>query len=81
MKRLLFNIIPVNIAILLTQLSLCAQVLPVIRPVQFKKDTFNIVKYGAIADGITLCTKSINAAIDACNKKGESAQVGGKIVV
>jgi polygalacturonase len=70
MKRLLFNIIPVNIAILLTQLSLCAQVLPAIHSAQFKKDTFSIVKYGAIADGITPCTKSINAAIDACNKKG-----------
>ena len=36
----------------------------------FKKDTFNIIKYGAISDGLTLNTKSINAAITACNAKG-----------
>lgn len=36
----------------------------------FKKDTFNIVKYGAVPDGITLNTKSINAAITACSAKG-----------
>ena len=43
---------------------------------KFKKDTFNIVKYGAVPDGNTLNTKSINAAIDACNKKG-----GGVVLV
>ncbi len=42
----------------------------------FKKDTFNIKKFGAIADGLTLNTKSINAAIDACNKNG-----GGVVLV
>ncbi|MFP5039391.1 glycoside hydrolase family 28 protein [Parasediminibacterium sp. JCM 36343] len=42
----------------------------------FKKDTFNILKYGAVADGITLNTKSINDAIDACSKKG-----GGVVLV
>ena len=42
----------------------------------FKKDTFNIVKYGAIANGITLNTKSINAAITACNAKG-----GGVVLI
>ena len=36
----------------------------------FKKDTFNIVKYGATPDGITLNTKSINAAITDCSAKG-----------
>lgn len=36
----------------------------------FKKDTFNIKNYGAIADGITLNTKAINDAINACNQKG-----------
>jgi polygalacturonase len=50
--------------------------LPVILQPIFKKDTFSIVKFGAIADGITLNTKSINAAIDACHKKG-----GGVVVV
>ena len=50
--------------------------LPVIIEPKFKKDTFNITKYGAIADGNTLNTKSINAAIDACTKKG-----GGVVLV
>jgi len=36
----------------------------------FKTDTFNIINYGAKADGITLNTKSINGEIIACNKSG-----------
>jgi len=47
----------------------------VARPV-FKKDTINILKYGAKADGITLNTKSINNAINACSAKG-----GGVVLV
>lgn len=47
----------------------------VILPV-FKKDTFNITKFGAIADGVSLNTTSINNAIDACAKKG-----GGVVLV
>ena len=35
----------------------------------FKKDTFRITQYGAIADGQVLNTKSINNAIDAATKK------------
>jgi len=42
----------------------------------FKKDSFNITSYGAKADGITLNTKSINAAITACSQKG-----GGVVVI
>jgi polygalacturonase len=42
----------------------------------FKKDTFNIIKYGAKADGVTLNTKAINDAINACSKKG-----GGVVLV
>ncbi|MBV4360388.1 glycoside hydrolase family 28 protein [Pinibacter aurantiacus] len=42
----------------------------------FKNDTFNIKKYGAIADGITLNTRSINNAIDDCSKKG-----GGVVLI
>ncbi|MES2777369.1 MAG: glycoside hydrolase family 28 protein [Bacteroidota bacterium] len=42
----------------------------------FKKDTFNIVTYGAKPDGLNLNTKSINAAIAACSSKG-----GGVVLV
>ncbi len=42
----------------------------------FRADTFNIKKYGAVADGLTLNTQSITAAIDACTKKG-----GGVVLV
>lgn len=42
----------------------------------FKKDTFNIIKYGAKPDGITLNTQSINNAIAACSAKG-----GGVVLV
>ncbi len=50
--------------------------LPVVATPVFKKDTINIVKYGAVSDGNTLNTKSINGAIDACNKKG-----GGVVLI
>ena len=52
------------------------QNLPSIKATSFKKDSFNIVKYGAVADGITLNTSSINDAIVACSKKG-----GGVVVI
>ncbi|MBC7888478.1 MAG: glycoside hydrolase family 28 protein [Ferruginibacter sp.] len=44
--------------------------LPTAKLPVFKKDTFNIKAYGAIADGTTLNTKSINNAIADCSKKG-----------
>ena len=50
--------------------------LPVIQQTSFRKDTLHITKFGAVSDGITLNTKAIQAAIDACNKKG-----GGVVVV
>ena len=53
-----------------------AQIRPTIKTTSFKKDSFNILQYGAKADGVTLNTKAINAAIDACNKKG-----GGVVVI
>lgn len=36
----------------------------------FKNDTINIADFGAVADGLTLNTNSINQAITVCNKKG-----------
>jgi len=50
--------------------------LPVIKTPVFKKDTLSIKKYGAVADGNTLNTKSINGAIDALSKKG-----GGVVMI
>lgn len=51
-------------------------VLPTVERPVFKADTFNIVKYGAVSDGLTLNTRSINQAIDACSKNG-----GGVVLV
>ena len=53
-----------------------AQKLPAVKVTSFKKDSFNIMKFGAITDGIALNTKAINAAIEACHKKG-----GGVVVI
>ena len=50
--------------------------LPVIESPVFKKDTFNIMDYNVKADGITLNTKGINAAISECSSKG-----GGVVVI
>ncbi|MGB3007694.1 MAG: glycoside hydrolase family 28 protein, partial [Chitinophagaceae bacterium] len=50
--------------------------LPIVISPKFKKDTLNIKKFGAVSDGYTLNTKSINEAIDALSKKG-----GGVILV
>ncbi len=43
---------------------------------EFRKDTFNIQKSGAINDGMTLNTKAINDAITACSNKG-----GGVVMI
>jgi len=50
--------------------------LPVVKRTSFKADSFDIRKYGAIADGNRLNTESINSAIIACNKSG-----GGVVIV
>jgi polygalacturonase len=48
----------------------------IVATTSFRKDTFNIIKFGAKSDGIRLNTKAINDAIVACNKKG-----GGVVLV
>jgi len=50
--------------------------LPVIQKTLFRKDTINIKNFGAVADGVTLNTKTINDAITAISKKG-----GGIVMV
>jgi polygalacturonase len=50
--------------------------LPTVIIPKFRKDTFNIVKFSAVPDGITVNTKYINDAISACNKKG-----GGVVLI
>src|SRR4029079_7319940 len=50
--------------------------MPVFKNATFKKDTLSIVKFGAVPDGLTLNTKSINDAIIALNNKG-----GGVVLV
>lgn len=50
--------------------------LPKIMDVSFRKDTFDIRQYGAKPDGITLNTKNIQEAIDACSNAG-----GGTVLI
>jgi DNA sulfur modification protein DndE len=50
--------------------------LPAVRQTQFKKDTFSLRQYGAVADGQTLNTEAFQKAITACATKG-----GGTVLV
>lgn len=50
--------------------------LPKVAKTAFRADTLNILKFGAVNDGLTLNTKSINNAIIACNKRG-----GGVVLI
>ncbi len=50
--------------------------LPKIYTPHFKKDTFNIMQFGAVADGMTLNSSAINKAIDACAQGG-----GGTVLI
>lgn len=55
---------------------LLAQKEPVVKTVAFKKDSFNIIRFGAKNDGVSLNTIAINKAISTCSEKG-----GGVVVV
>jgi DNA sulfur modification protein DndE len=50
--------------------------LPKIYAPHFKRDTFNIINYGAVADGMTLNSAAINKTIDECAKQG-----GGTVLI
>ena len=50
--------------------------LPKIYKPHFKLDTFNILNYGAIADGMTLNSVAINRTIEECAKQG-----GGTVLI
>lgn len=50
--------------------------LPTVTQPIFKKDTFNIVQYGAVANGLQLNTAAINNTIATCSKKG-----GGTVLI
>jgi polygalacturonase len=62
--------------LILSSFAVQAQKYPVVQKTSFKKDSASILKFGAKADGVTLNTKAINAAIDASHKKG-----GGVVVI
>ena len=49
--------------------------LPVVLAATFKKDTFNLTRYGAVADGQTLNTEAFRRAIDACTVAGGTVLV------
>ena len=50
--------------------------LPKVYQPHFKKDTFNIMNYGAVADGLTLNSIAINKTIDDCAAHG-----GGTVLI
>ncbi len=75
-KNNMKKIILTNMTVFFAVTLLLAQTLPVIKSTSFKKDSINIIAFGAKADAVYLNTKCINAAIDACNKKG-----GGVVVI
>lgn len=62
--------------LLTTGITLAQPVLPKVLPTNFKKDSLNIEKAGAVGDGIFLNTNAINNAISSLSKKG-----GGVVVV
>ena len=47
-----------------------AQILPDVRQVSLRKDTFHIKSFGAKPDGITLNTNAVNEALIRCRDAG-----------
>lgn len=76
MALLLWNPIVSNAQVSSKEQQYSFDNLPTVKGTSFKKDTINILSYGAKNDGITLNTKSINSAIQAMSKKG-----GGVVVI
>ena len=75
--RLIAGPVSTGLAFLLLLCNISfSQQLPKVQQPVFKNASYNISTYGAKADGISLNTKAINAAIDECNKKG-----GGVVIV
>jgi polygalacturonase len=74
MKKIAFILVSfANAMVVVAQQTLPAgrqAKLPVVISPKFKKDTISIAKSGAVPDGNTLNTKSINNAIEALSKKG-----------
>lgn len=52
------------------------KILSSIKSPVFPKRDFNILKYGAVGNGVANCSKAIKSAIDACNKAG-----GGRVII
>ena len=50
--------------------------LPKVYVPHFKKDTVTVLSFGAVPDGLTLNSKSINQAIESCAKQG-----GGTVII
>ncbi|WP_235048395.1 glycoside hydrolase family 28 protein [Arcticibacter svalbardensis] len=59
-----------------TDLSWAISNLPKVEKPTFKADTFNIIKYGAVSDGIILNSKSIHDATEDCSIKS-----GGVVLI
>jgi len=70
------SLFTVIVSLLIGTIVSNAQIIPPVKLTTIRKDTFNIVKYGAKSDPFVMNTKSINAAIDDCSKKG-----GGIVLV